>query len=113
MGLPDTVIKKLENEVGLRSKCEQELNDLQMEVDLCHTWLDAADIPRMSGHARNPKKKTLLQRIAIFSSIWISIDKENYAIFMENIDKLVENPNENNLHFTSLNHEALKEMKEN
>lgn len=108
MGLPDTLINTSEmyaKESVKHLETKDKLNQLQMEVDLCHLWLDAADIPRTEGRGR--RKKTLLQRLAIFMALWV--DRENYGILRDNIDALILDPKSGNMYLAPLHKESMVE----
>lgn len=104
MGLRDTITPSSmyaeETVDHLRTK--RKLQRLQMEVDLCHLWLDAADIPRNESTSRGvkAKPKTLLQRLAIFCALYMN--REDYDIWQENIDALIKDPSEDNMYLAPL-----------
>ncbi len=102
MGIPSAIIERLGDEVEQRVEYEQRIARLQMEIDLCHLWMDAADIPRYDSDRRKAPK-SLLQRLAIFCVRWL--DDSNYYILRDNVDELIIEPSKNNIYLAPLQRE--------
>ena len=85
MGVSNPVMEKLVEEVGKRVDAEQHIISLEMEFELCHVWFDAAGIPRLNDDGKS--KKTLLQRLAIYTARYL--ERDDYNTLMENWRELV------------------------